>query len=233
MPKPITKTPWATTYQDQAVTLPDNSPALAPNKTQAPLSIQDSGVLYHEPLASNWLNFQLNETYQWIDYFEEVTDGPDPIDSSWAQAKNEYLKKDLSLLSTFDLSAETNGTSIFVSPTGGGGTVWDALDDLPLETKYIIIRVDSSVTANSGADNLYYYVSACDYLSDPSDAVNRIDKQNLGNFTSGTGLLNALSSCEVRIPVDQRRFRLQWDYTIIGSTFFSAGIDVALVGYGV
>jgi hypothetical protein len=240
MPKPITKTPWATTYQDQSVTLPDNSPGLAPNKTQAPLSIQDSGVLYHEPLASNWLNFQLDETYQWIDYFETTTDGnitaiaglqsqiddiyPTPPAGFTAVQYNAL--DDITSLASYDIAAQTNGLNQQVGPTGSGaGGIWTAMDSLPADTKFVRLRVTSNlVTPNTTETISVYLGQSLSWTS--SEVVTRMQI----NANGSNGSKN--STVEVDVVLDSSlRFRAEWDDTFgVAITQFNS--DIFLIGYG-
>ena len=231
MPKPITKTPWATTYQDQAVTFPDNSPGLAPNKTQAPLSIQDSGVLYHEPLASNWLNFQLNETYQWIDYFEEVTDALAPITTPPPAGftNTTYVSLDaLTSKISYVLSAQAEGVSETVGPTGSGATnIWTALDDLPLDTVYIKIKVSSQVIG-SDADSLD--VAAAEVIGG-SPLTNRIQTFRINDVTPTfvNWTYGEVSEHEVRVGANNV-FEMNWDIKFATTPTFNS--SVYLLGYG-
>jgi hypothetical protein len=231
--KPITKTPWATTYQDQAVTLPDNSPSLAPNKTQAPLSIQDSGVLYHEPLASNWLNFQLDETYQWIDYFEEVTDDivNPTVPAGWTSTVKEVLALDPNSLGELDVAPLSEITTLSVGPTGSGADViWTAMNAIPTSATAIRVKARAEVDITSGTR------AECRIYLAPI-GVTANSGANLAVVTSGKSSaaivdFETYANAEATVRLDANNiFNLYWFVNNDGLVNPTSDIDLRLISY--
>lgn len=104
-----------------------------------------------------------------------------------------------------NFSALTEGTDLRIGGTGSGQTVWDALDNLPTNTKSITVRLAViNITTVVGAD-LFIWAS-------PTLA----DLQGAGRLISGHDKpVSSLyrSTIEATIPLTDNEFYLRWSET--------------------
>ena len=238
MPKPSSgNTDWAADAITQPVPVGAGT-VNVPNKEEPDVQFQSTGALNEVIFPANYLNFKLDQVTEWITYFEEETDKienletPDVIDSNWVKANADYLEKDLNGSAILDITAQPKLTDIFVSPTGGGGDiVWSALDPLPIETKYIRIRIYYQAFSTS-ATGFDFSLHVCDYTADPAFDVNRVIEDGDSVSSAGTVGVEGVVA-DLVVPVDLRRLRFWWNENVVGGTLFDASTEIVLLGYGV
>lgn len=108
----------------------------------------------------------------------------------------------------------------------GAGTIWTALDDVPTEADWILIRMAS--TAGDGSGDSGYTDLYSRRYQDTTDtaAVNKVARFRI--LEDGKASCGVLMTSEFTVPVDdQTRFELYYDKGGEHKT-----IELSLIGYG-